>query len=295
MEQYPANFSSDTSLDDLPYISEKHKEHNPIKVLRPISGGHLLNGKRKIYKFLSFDSFRLTLKSGLQFSEPKIWPDKFERRFYNADYSLLGNLKEKLPRQVYACCMALEGYSESAWKNYVGTGEICVRITINRNKFLKALKQWVKTNTEYTGYEGKVLYRPRFIIANVHKRNIQATRNIYAAVFGKSQFSLDDFLSLLLLKRVDFEHEKEVRYFLVPETEEKNLLHNKLYVEFTDSEWNDIIEQIVLVDPCNSNGISYKVFEECRNKILCEFPYLMEDKIVCYDPYDDDVNIVILP
>lgn len=293
MVKYLANPSSCSSPDDLPYISERHKEHSPIKVLRPLSGGYLLSGKRKIYKFLGFDSFILTLRNGLRFCEPKIWSDKFERRFYNADYSLLGNLKEKFPRRVYACCMALEGYSESAWKNYIETGEICVRITINRSKLLKALKQWVKTNTEYAGYEGKVLYRPRYIIANAHKNNIQATKKIYSAVFGKSLFTLDDFLSLLLLKRVDFEHEKEVRYFLVPE--EGNKLSDKLYVKFADNEWSDIIEQIVLVDPCNSNGISYKVFEECRNKILEEFTYLAEEKIGHYDPYDDDMNIAILP
>ena len=75
------------AAEKLPYISEVQKEHKPLRALKNKGEKFPLRGKIKLYKFMDWDAFNGTLSKGLQFCEPSCWPDKFESRFYEANYS----------------------------------------------------------------------------------------------------------------------------------------------------------------------------------------------------------------
>ena len=97
--------------------------------------------KQSIYKYMNLETALICLKLGkLRFSQISEWADEYEKRFYNADYSKLGNIKGRTPK-LYACCFCVQRsiYCISAiyrkaqtcfwcvdWSNFVCTFIICV-------------------------------------------------------------------------------------------------------------------------------------------------------------------------
>ena len=281
------------AAEKLPYISEVQKEHKPLRALKNKGEKFPLRGKIKLYKFMDWKAFKDTLSKGLQFCEPSCWPDKFESRFYEANYSSVTHAAEPLPRQLYACCLALEGNCEAAWRIY-GKGSVCVRLTIRRSAFLNLLARHVVRGL-MEAYEGKVIYLKKYILSNLHIPNIQGATKVHKALFNRATFSLDDFLSLLLLKRDDFEYEKEVRYFLVPHQKREQ---KKYYLPIEKEYWITLVEKITLVNPMSGKEVdSLTEMEECRKFIEENLPGI---PVEIYDPNEDEEikkngHITIIP
>lgn len=288
-------------MEKLPYISKKVKEYPHVGILSPTNEDSPLKGKRKLYKFLDLESFFKTLDNGLMFSEPYCWPDKFESRFYHANFSHL-SCDEPMPRQVFACCMTTAKCSEVAWKNYLriasGSNQLacpyCVRLTLKRAPLLKLFSQWAKNNGGFAIYEGGIEYYRRFTIENMHLPNQKGSTGIHNAFFRKGVFTLDDFLSLLLIKRDDFKHEEEVRYFVVPKERIPVCRH---FIKLTKLDWSQIIENITLVEPYALDGIFQSAFQRIREKIYATYPELKGITIEKYSPYADSISgtLTIIP
>ena len=78
---------------------------------------------QKIYKYLSIEIAHECIEEGnIRFSQPSMWNDGYEKRFYisNCDYSNIITEKDKSIRvpKLYACCFTQNKTSEAAWKIY---------------------------------------------------------------------------------------------------------------------------------------------------------------------------------
>lgn len=167
-----------------------------------------------IYKMLPLEyALAMLQDKTIWFAKPETWKDPFERRFIDDIYNINGE-KRVFPwkGRVFCCCMSISYGSEAQWKAY-GNGDIVVAFKIRREVLLDALDQYaVKNNVKI--FIGKVEY--------------QKTKDIKRPI-GKNEFFLDKMKSinslrndmlkarLLLLKRIAFAYENEVRIIIVKE------------------------------------------------------------------------------
>ena len=82
-----------------------------------------------LYKYMTIDSFIQCIEKGnIRFNEPSGWNDRFEQRFYNADYKAVSTTK--MPK-IYATCLTETKDCEAPWKTYSKEGKglgRCVQI-----------------------------------------------------------------------------------------------------------------------------------------------------------------------
>ena len=233
------------------------------------------------YKYMDLESALLSLRNGnLRFQEPTRWEDKYEGRFYNADFSNVSTKTTDYPF-LYACCMTIKPHDDAAWKVYsygkIGIGAHCVQFKINRNKFRKEIANSSKSKKSEI-YEGLVTYIKEEIISNIHKKTYKDYKgNIKTNVNYNTFFSVFDrlkYLNLLLLKRDYFRHENEVRFFVIPSIAPKikGKLSRKdgkdVYGEPLDIEidWANIIEEIRIDSKCTD--LEYELFKDACIKLI---------------------------
>lgn len=180
-----------------------------------------------LYKYLDMDAALHSIHDGtLKFVEPSEWKDQYEKRFYSADYSQITGTKlrtNKCPR-LLASCFTRTRNDESAPLLYCygksGLGSICVRFQLSISGIRMELDSYAKKNGLMV-YEGPVDYSMSENQLNLlHKRlKEDGVDNPYYKEYF-SNFTLDSYLSLLLLKRPLFRHEMEHRFFLIPENKD---------------------------------------------------------------------------
>ena len=240
-------------------------------------GDTRIGGDGCIYKYMTIHSASLCFQDkNIMFQEPSMWQDKYEARFYNADYSNLGN-PEWVNNKVYACCFTKLSQNEAAWKVYASSKgnddqKYCLQIRIRRTKLREMLNQYAK-NHDMQLYEGLIDYKQRHVIDHLHERQIIhkdgtiEDHGDYKYYF--ENFSWGNYLRLLLIKRKAFQHEKEIRFFLVPNNHEgiENEKDKESHSIFPDIDWCNLIEDIYIdynapdylvkyfKDSCAENGI----------------------------------------
>ena len=103
-------------------------------------------------------------------------------------------------------------------------------------------------------YIGLVKYLDKRIIDHIHEPQraidemfirAKESDNPYYYHFFR-EFSIDHFLNLMLLKRDAFEHEHEIRLFIVPNSQES--VEKRKFVELN---WVDLIEQVRIDCHCS--------------------------------------------
>lgn len=242
---------------------------------------HKFNSERLnscFWKYLDLESALLCLRNGnIRFVEPTRWEDKYEGRFYNADYSLVCSDPNEYPF-LYACCMSHKPHNEAAWKVYsygkTGLGAHCVQFKINRSR----LRLELVKNAEDLAYiaEGNVIYCQEEIINRIHEKEID-TRNGKVSNINYNNFfnhfNLGMYINLLLLKRDYFEHENEIRFFLIPRNapQEKSKLSSGQYGIHKDIsiDWGNIIEEVRIDSKCSS--LEYDLLKEACHNLLPQF------------------------
>lgn len=161
----------------------------------------------KVYKYMTLDAFLTSLYCGTwRFFEPSKWNDKFEQRFYCANYTLPA-AKGNTP-QLFATCVTRVRNSEAAWKVYSngqGLGAHCLQLELDIVELRKQLR------ASGLRFEEKlIIYEPENVIMDLHKKR----KPYYKKYFGS--FTLDSFLNLLSLKRDAYTYEQELRLFIIP-------------------------------------------------------------------------------
>lgn len=242
---------------------------------------HKFNSERTntcFWKYLDLESALLCLRNGnIRFVEPTRWEDKYEGRFYNADYTKICPDATEYPF-LYACCMSHKAHNEAAWKVYsygkTGLGAHCVQFKINRSRLrLELIKN--SENLKYIA-EGDVLYCKEEIINKLHEKEIKTSsvnvpNDNYLNFF--MGFGFGKYINLLLLKRDYFQHEHETRIFLIPRNapQEKSKLSGSQYGTYIDIpiDWGNIIEEVRIDSKCTS--LEYDLLKEACHKLLPPF------------------------
>lgn len=237
-----------------------------------------LSSARYFYKYLDLDSALLSIDNGnLLFAEPSRWQDKYESRFYTADYRSQNVIEREDCPLLLATCMTIKRYNEAAWVLYTyskkGLGATCVEFQINKHKFrlqlLKALEEHDRI------YEGVVMYQSPFVIDNMHHKIVKGEKNpnYYDYISRKENVPyLTNYLNLMLMKRDAFKHEIETRFFVIKDqmsdetkakkNEEGKLGQSKLH----NIDWIEIIEKVYI--NAKANSYEYKLLSDTLKSAL---------------------------
>lgn len=175
----------------------------------------------RLFKYMLFEIFVKSVKEKeLVFVSPKKWKDPFECRFYETDYSSLGYKRPEI-----ACmCMTYNSTKneEASWKLYANPNNKTLKITIDFTELCGILDDYAEKNNSEV-YIGKAIYL--FTKKDIQSLQISKDKN-HDTFFPKKGFSIEHYLTLMLLKRVSFTFEDEVRIFIVRK--------NNLYIDRTE-------------------------------------------------------------
>lgn len=273
----------DTSF--LPWKAFVFKSYNPVKYLSPDGKDQVKSNF--IYKYLSEKGFKGTILNGIRFVEPSKWNDKFENRFYTADYK---NLNPTFNTKAFAACFTAVKHNEAAWKAYIDptsfktpAEQLCFRLKINRRRLKLALRN-VK---DFTFYEAPITYLSEHTIKNMHIPGIPGAIRIHNAFFQNPPFELDKYLSLLTIKREHFSYEHEIRYFAVPNPH--NAETNINTEIFIGNGILDIVDEIFVARPYGAFKLSNEELEQVARQYNIKDRY----KLVSGDIYEDNTELPI--
>lgn len=150
--------------------------------------------------------------NSLWFCNPKEWQDPFERRFVEASYK--NNSTGKITKfpwldKSFCCCMTQTTVSEAFWNAY-SNGTIGISFRFYRDKLLGALK---KSNCDI--YIGKVEY--------MKTNDIEKDLHLIPFHGGNNKYPSKNFLArLMMLKRIAFSYEDEIRIIIVKNKKTKS-------------------------------------------------------------------------
>jgi hypothetical protein len=217
------------------------------------------------YKYMDLETALICLENkSLRFSEPSLWQDNYESRFYNANYEnvLKGKDEKDICPIIFSTCLTGKKNNEAAWKIYtygkIGLGARCIEFTLNKTKFREEL---ISSLRDYSIYEGSVSYIWEGDVNTMHQKSIKnknkSVDNPWYDLFF-TDFDRVKYLNLMLLKRDAFEHEQETRIMLVPNnpTTDKGKKHSKngktIYGFPLDVkiDWGKIINEVRYADSC---------------------------------------------
>lgn len=232
------------------------------------------------YKYLSLDTVLTILRKDpdkpkvvptLRFIEPPAWDDQYESHFYNANYGKVTKNKNSIPK-LYATCFTPREESEPAWQIYNrekdGIGKRCVQFRFNQ---IELRKELIKNLHDCLIVEGTVEYVSKYLIKTLHLST--DAKDNHSDTFDKyfSDFTIDNYIKLLLLKRTAYEHEQEVRIFIIYEKDKlKPKAKNKDDSSHEDIplDWLAMLEGI-RVDP-KCSAIEMNLLQDAVNKLIDE-------------------------
>lgn len=196
----------------------------------------------KVYKYMTLEAFMTSLYCRTwRFFEPSKWNDKFEQRFYCANYTIptaIGNTP-----QLFATCVTREKNSEAAWKVYShgqGLGAHCLQLEIDIVELRKQLRA-----TGYQFEERPIKYIPENIILDLHKKRKPYYKNYFTS------FTLNSYLRLLSLKRDAYTYEKELRLFIIPHNGMRRNKGKKTQFMDINIDWKNIITRMRVDKKCS--------------------------------------------
>ena len=187
-------------------LTEYTYEKDEKGILRIVSKSKMQY--KRVFKYMPLETFIISMYcKSLRFFEPSKWNDRFEQRFYCANYRLAG-AKGNTP-QLFATCVTREKNSEAAWKVYShgqGLGMHCLQLELDIANLRAEIR---KSGLSYE--ERPVVYENEGYITDLHKK--KSSKGGYKKYFVP--FNKRAFLNLLALKRDAYRYEQEVRLFVI--------------------------------------------------------------------------------
>lgn len=197
---------------------------------------------RTVYKYMTLDSAIASMESkAWRFFEPIKWSDKFESRFYCAEYDNLPTGADCVQR-VYATCVTRTRNSEAAWKVYAGREGMnshCIQLELDLSELL-----WQLLASDKKIFERKVEYVEEYLLMHLH----ESGKTLHAQYF--SGFSFDSFLDLLALKRNAYTYENEIRFFAVPQKPETRNYKKAESIDIP-MQWDKVIKRLRVDKKCS--------------------------------------------
>lgn len=194
-------------------------------------------GRKFLYKYMPLESALSTIKDQyMWFANPAVWKDPFEKRFIEAKYKI--GVQEKdfpLNGRVFCSCMTQTQTSEAHWNTY-SNGQIGISFKIKREKLLEVLNSlpdcdicigtvsYLKTN-EIKKRLSEIDCLQTITPFNINNRELQ--------------------IKLLLLKRIAFQYENEIRILIV---KGKKTLEKGIKIPLGKIPPNELIDRLT-IDP----------------------------------------------
>lgn len=285
-------------------IFKQKKEENNVQYKRL---GSPSKNTAFFYKYLSLDValtiFRkkfdkekqkeVTLQT-IRFVEPPHWDDQYESRFYSANYGRVKNNSGNTPK-LYATCFTPREESEPAWQIYNrdkdGIGKRCVQFKLNQ---LGLRQELVNNLKNCMIVEGRVEYKSKHDIRTLHLSTNE--NGSHSKVYDKyfSSFTLDNYINLLLLKRTAFEHEQEVRIFIIFDDNKSSKALTKDDAKYKDIHlnWLYMLEGIKVDPKCSD--IEMELLQDEINQLIEDSSISEKDalknklKVTKYDVNKDE-------
>lgn len=167
-----------------------------------------LSEYKKLYRFISLERLLETLNDNqLTFINPAKWDDPYEKAFLNAKYYLKGKpMTLPITDKLYCLCWTGTSSSEAYWKGYSAFND-SVRISVLTENLLDALSS-IK---DFNVWIGKVKYvKTNEILEAKSKKNKTMILSLFTPRIAEQH------IKLVLLKRLAFQYEDEIRIILTP-------------------------------------------------------------------------------
>jgi hypothetical protein len=240
------------------------------------------------YKYMSLDVALQSIRNGnIMLVEPSRWQDKYERRFYEANYDSQTTNPNDCPL-LFSTCVTTSRFNEAAWKLYTynkaGLGAYCVEFQINKHKFRCQLAKAIEKGDAI--YEGVVMYCSPSMIDNIHHKSVDDVENKHYQKYVQKNKDIpyfDNYLNLLLMKRLDFQHEKETRFFILKkdcmgQAKAKEVIEDDMvyYGEkrFLDIDWVEVIEKVYI--NISESSLEYTLLSDALKAMLSKSSYKSE-------------------
>lgn len=243
----------------------------------------------RVFKYMNLESFLCSLYGkSLRFSEPSSWPDRYETRFYCANYSNIAN--NECAKRLFATCVTRTRNNEAAWKVYARNGGLsthCVQLELDITGFRHQLR-----NNNYHVEERSMEYTSEDYILNLHKRSSK----YYSRYF--TPFTSESYLKLLTLKRDAYQYENEIRLFIIPsENGEREIEQKKATFIDISIEWDKIIKSVRVDKKCSQAEL-ISIIQACHyaninpifkvSAISVSIPAVEHGSDIPFDLYDID-------
>ena len=172
-----------------------------------LNGYQMPTDKDSICKYMPLKRLETDVNnSRITFVSPYTWEDSFETRYYKLKgySSKLGFVEPSV------FCMCLTGKhaanEDAFWRRYAPQNDHLVKVYFKIDDLFRILYSFAaKYNAEI--YVGEAIY--------ADKKHIEAITPTKNHTFFSSPFEIENYLSLMSLKRGAFRYENEVRIFVV--------------------------------------------------------------------------------
>ena len=232
-----------------------------FKNIYGLNGYKLPTNKDSYHKYQPLRYIEDDIKNGeITFVFPNVWEDPYEKRFYKKNYQ---NINFCAPEICCLCLTTKQAQNEDAmWKVYSQPNEYIVRAQIKIADLLSAL-DGIASKNHFKVYIGEAIY--------AEKKYINGITLATQPYFPTNNFSIENYLTLMLLKRISYQYENEVRVFIVFENKQAgNNLNEKTYKVPIGT--NTPIISSILLPPYKILTLTDKVLSEgeCSRKKLIE-------------------------
>lgn len=194
--------------------------------------------KKLLYKYLPLEFALGSIKENyLWMSNPVKWKDPFERRFIKAKYQIRGKeVAFPLKGKIFCTCMTQTPTSEAHWNTY-SKEEIGISLRVRREQLLQILKE---NDANYEIFIGKVEYLKT---ADLNRKlsDIEPIDKIKPFDINNRELQIN----LLLLKRIAFQYEDEIRILVVKKTKTNE---KGIKLSYNSINSTDLISRIT-IDP----------------------------------------------
>ena len=222
-----------------------------------------------VYKYMTLEAFMISLYAKTwRFFEPNKWNDKYEQRFYCANYKILG--AENATPQLFATCVTQKKNSEAAWKVYShgqGLCAHCVQLELNIDKLRTEL---ISNGLRIA--EMPVEYKDEKYILNLHN---QEKNDDYTKYF--TSFSFEKFLKLLTLKRDAYSYEREVRLFAIPKINAPRSTGSTSLYKDLAIDWSKVIRKVRIDKDCTDAeliSVQQACFSAGINPVIHDYTFI---------------------
>jgi hypothetical protein len=200
-----------------------------------------LDLSENVYRIFNWDYFIDDLKNKkLTLVRPNSWQDPFENFLLNStgqleDGRLVG--LENIRDSFYSLCWSLKADCDGIWRNYKGNSKCAIKAKTTTGKLFDSIYDINNTFHYISYFIGKVDYVSDDIIADFFKDKLDF-RNYQGGI---------EFALTLLLKRLAYAYEEEVRIIVYNKDNVNSLLQididpNLLYDELILDPWIKPIE-----------------------------------------------------